>query len=85
MPDSIPKVCQKIKHLKSRIFETSTETTGLLYEILDLLELGIDFCEFNLGAAKVGILYTLLTITKEKGRVLSQKLDEYSIELSNFK
>lgn len=85
MPDSIPKVCQKIKHLKSRIFETSTETTGLLYEILDLLELGVDFCEFNLGTAKVDTLYTLLTIIKKKGCLLSQKLDEYSIELSNFR
>ena len=85
MSDLTSKTCPKIKQIKSKVLETSIETIGLSQEIDDLLNLGIAFCELNFEIKGITSLHTLLTITREKGNLLTKKLDQYSIELVNLK
>lgn len=81
MTDTISKTCPKIKEMNELVQEKMLEVLGISYEIENLLKLGQDFYEFNLGSDEIDALYTLFQVAKDKEYKLSQKLDEYSLGL----
>ena len=71
---------EKIKQL---ILKKSTETLYLSNEIRNLLNVSIDFCEYNLDSDKICILHTLLKTIDKKSKRLINTIDKNTIEYIN--